>query len=55
MARELKPGIMKMIEDPGIFSLLRIYPGHDAPYERRVYRYLGKRDGQPTGEIHRED
>jgi hypothetical protein len=55
MARELKPGIMEIIEDPGVFSLLWIYPGHDAPYERRVYRYLGNRAGQPTSEIHRED
>ncbi|MEN9283509.1 MAG: hypothetical protein RLZZ179_1002 [Verrucomicrobiota bacterium] len=55
MARELKPGIMEIIEDPGVFSLLRIYPGHDAPYERRVYRYLGNRAGQAAREIHRED
>ena len=55
MARELKPGIMKIIEDPGVFSLLRIYPGHDAPYERRVYCYLGNRAGQPTGEVQSED
>ena len=43
MARETKPRLMAIIEDPARFALLRVFPGHDAPYERRVYRALPAR------------
>jgi hypothetical protein len=55
MARQLKPGIMKVIEDPAVFSLLQIYPGHDAPYERRVYRYRGSTAARPDEDTSRRN